>query len=121
MARVKRGFKARRRRKQIMKAARGFYGGRSRVFRIAIAAVHKSWSNMYRHRRERKRDFRALWIVRINAAARERGMSYSRFMGALKKANVGLDRKALAYLAFKEPKAFDAVAEIAKLHQPRQA
>lgn len=114
MARVKRGFVARRRRKAIMKAARGFYGGRSRIFRIAVQAVHKAWANQYRHRRQRKRDFRALWIVRINAAARLRGMSYSAFMGALKKADVELDRKALAYLAFKEPKAFDAVAEVAK-------
>lgn len=119
MARVKRGFKARRRRKQIMKAARGFYGGRSRVFRIAVEAVHKSWTLMYRHRRERKRDFRALWIVRINAAARERGLTYSKLMGALKKANVALDRKALAYLAYKEPKAFDAVVETAKRHVVR--
>jgi large subunit ribosomal protein L20 len=118
MARVKRGYKARRRRKAIMKAARGFYGGRSRIYRIAIQAVHRAWQNQYRHRRLRKRDFRALWIVRINAAARERGMSYSKFMGALKKANVTLDRKALAYLAFKEPAAFDAVAEVAKQHLP---
>jgi len=118
MARVKRGYKARQRRKTIMKSARGFFGGRSRVYRIAIQAVHRAWQNQYRHRRERKREFRALWIVRINAAARARGMSYSTFMGALKKANVGLDRKALAYLAYKEPKAFDAVAEVAKQHIP---
>lgn len=118
MARVKRGYKARRRRKAIMKAARGFYGGRSRIYRIAIQAVHKAWQNQYKHRRQRKRDFRSLWIIRINAAARERGMNYSRLMGALKKAQVELDRKALAYLAFKEPKAFDAVAEVAKQHLP---
>jgi len=118
MARVKRGFKARRRRKAVMKAARGYFGGRSRIYRIAIQAVHRAWQNQYRHRRLRKRDFRSLWIVRINAAARERGMSYSRFMGALKRADVEIDRKALAYLAYKEPKAFDAVAEIAKQHLP---
>lgn len=118
MARVKRGFKARRRRKAIMKAARGFYGGRSRIYRIAIQAVHKAWQNQYRHRRERKRDFRSLWIQRINAAARQRGMKYSTFMGALKRADVALDRKALAYLAYKEPKGFDAVAELAKQHLP---
>ena len=118
MARVKRGFKARRRRKAVMKAARGYYGGRSRIFRIAIQTVHRAWQNQYRHRRLRKRDFRALWIIRINAAARERGMSYSRFMGALKKADVAIDRKALAYLAYQEPKAFDAIAEVAKQHLP---
>ena len=114
MARVKRGFKARRRRKAIMKAARGYYGGRSRIYRIAIQAVHRAWQNQYKHRRTKKREFRALWIVRINAAARQRGMSYSKFMGALKKADVAIDRKALAYLAYKEPKAFDAIAEVAK-------
>ncbi len=117
MARVKRGFKARQRRKGIMKAARGFFGGRSRVYRIAIQAVHKAWQNQYKHRRTRKREFRALWIQRINAAARERGTTYSRLMGALRKANVDLDRKSLAYLAFKEPEAFDAVTELAKKHQ----
>jgi large subunit ribosomal protein L20 len=116
MARVKRGFKARRRRKAIMKAARGFYGGRSRIFRIAIEAVHKAWVNMYRDRRLRKRTFRALWIQRINAAARMRGLSYSRLIGGLKKASVSLDRKSLAYLAFKEPRAFDAVSDLAKQH-----
>jgi large subunit ribosomal protein L20 len=99
-----------------MKQARGFYGGRSRIYRIAIQAVHKAWANQYRDRRLRKRDFRALWIVRINAAARQRGLSYSRLMGALKKADVALDRKALAYLAFAEPQAFDAVAQVAKQH-----
>ena len=116
MARVKRGYKARRRRKAIMKAARGYYSARSRLYRTAIQAVHRAWQHQYTHRRTKKRDFRALWIVRINAAARERGLSYSRLMGALKKANVDLDRKALAYLAFKEPKAFDAVAQLAKQH-----
>lgn len=116
MARVKRGYTARRRRKAIMKQARGFFGGRSRVYRIAVQAVWRAWQNQYRHRRERKREFRALWIQRINAAARERGLSYSRLMGALKKANVELDRKALAYLAFKEPQAFDAVTDLAKEH-----
>ncbi len=101
-----------------MKAARGFYGGRSRIFRIAIQAVHKAWQNQYRDRRLRKRDFRGLWIQRINAAARLRGMSYSKFMGALKNADVTLDRKVLAYLAYKEPQAFDAIAEVAKQHLP---
>ena len=116
MARVKRGYKARRRRHGIMKAARGYYGGRSRVYRMAIEAVHHAWQNQYRHRRQKKRDFRALWIVRINAAARQRGTSYSKLMGALKRASVALDRKALAYLAFREPKAFDAVASLARQH-----
>lgn len=101
-----------------MKAARGFYGGRGRIYRMAIQAVHKAWTNQYRDRRDRKRQFRALWIQRINAAARLRGMSYSKFMGGLKKADVELDRKSLAYLAYQEPKAFDAVAEVAKQHLP---
>lgn len=114
MSRVKRGFVARRRRKGIMKAARGYFSGRSRIYRIAVQAVQHGWQHQYRHRRERKREFRALWITRINAAARERGLSYSRLMGGLKKAEVILDRKSLAYLAFKEPKAFDAVADLAK-------
>lgn len=117
MARVKRGFKARQRRKAIMKAAKGYFGGRSRVYRVAIHAVHKAWQHQYKHRRTRKREFRALWIQRVNAAARERGMSYSRFMGALKRANVELDRKSLAYLAFQEPTAFDAVTDVAKQNQ----
>ncbi len=116
MARVKRGFKARQRRKGIMKAARGFYSGRSRSYRIAIQAVHRAWQHQYTHRRLRKRDFRRLWITRINAASRINGMSYSKFMGALKRADVGLDRKALAYLAFKEPKGFAAVADVARKH-----
>lgn len=118
MARVKRGYKARRRRKAIMKAARGFYGGRSRIYRIAVQAVHRAWQNQYRDRRLRKRDFRALWIQRINAAARQHGMSYSKFMGALKKADVELDRKVLAFLAFKEPEAFAAVAKVARENLP---
>lgn len=116
MARVKRGYTARRRRKAIMKRAAGFYGGRSRVYRQAVQAVQKAWQNQYRHRRLKKRVFRALWIVRINAAARERGLSYSRLMGGLRKAHVTLDRKVLAYLAWKQPKAFDAVAQLARQH-----
>jgi large subunit ribosomal protein L20 len=117
MARVKRGYTARRRRKAIMKSARGYYGGRSRVYRIAVSAVQRGWQHMYRSRRVRKRQMRGLWIVRINAAARQCGLTYSRLIGGLKRADVALDRKALAYLAFKEPRAFDAVAKLAKQHQ----
>ena len=114
MPRVKRGFKARRRRKRILKHARGFRGGRSKLWRSAVEAVHRSWVYAYKHRRLRKRDFRRLWVVRINAAAREHGLSYSRFIGALTRENVGLDRKMLSELAIHEPRAFAHIAEIAK-------
>ncbi len=114
MARVKRGVIARRRHKKVLKQAKGYYGARSRVFRVAKQAVIKAGQYAYRDRRQRKRQFRALWIARINAAARINGMSYSRFIAGLKKANVEIDRKVLADLAVYEQAAFAAVVEKAK-------
>jgi len=114
MARVKRGVVARRRHKKILKQAKGYYGARSRVFRVAKQAVIKAGQYAYRDRRQRKRQFRALWIARINAAARINGLSYSRFINGLKKANVEIDRKVMADLAVFEKAAFAALAERAK-------
>ncbi len=113
MPRVTRGFKARRRRKKILKMARGYQGGRHRLYRTAVEAVDRALCYAYRDRRQRKRDFRKLWIVRIGAGARQHGLSYSKLMGALKKAGVELDRKVLANLAALDPKAFAAVVETA--------
>ncbi|GHC20613.1 50S ribosomal protein L20 [Kushneria pakistanensis] len=114
MARVKRGVVARRRHKKILKQAKGYYGARSRTFRVAKQAVIKAGQYAYRDRRQRKRQFRALWIARINAAARIHGMSYSRFINGLKKANIEIDRKILADLAVHEKQAFGAIVEQAK-------
>ncbi|MBK1874166.1 MULTISPECIES: 50S ribosomal protein L20 [Marinobacter] len=114
MARVKRGVVARRRHKKILKQAKGYYGARSRVFRVAKQAVIKAGQYAYRDRRNRKRAFRALWIARINAGARANGLSYSRLIAGLKKANVEIDRKVLADLAMNEQQAFAAVVETAK-------
>ncbi|WP_110647627.1 50S ribosomal protein L20 [Salinicola peritrichatus] len=114
MSRVKRGVVARRRHKKIMKQAKGYYGARSRVFRVAKQAVIKAGQYAYRDRRQRKRQFRALWITRINAAARNNGMSYSRFVAGLKKAGIEIDRKVLADLAVHEKAAFTALVEKAK-------
>lgn len=114
MARVKRGVVARRRHKKILKQAKGYYGARSRVFRIAKQAVIKAHQYAYRDRRNRKRAFRALWISRINAGARANGLSYSRLIAGLKKAEVEIDRKVLADLAMNEQQAFAAVVEKAK-------
>ncbi len=114
MARVKRGVQARRRHKKILKQAKGYYGARSRVFRVAKQAVIKAGQYAYRDRRTRKRQFRRLWIARINAAARINGLSYSRFMNGLKRAEIILDRKILADLAVREQAAFAAIAEKAK-------
>lgn len=114
MPRVKRGVVARRRHKKVLKLAKGYYGARSRVFRVAKQAVIKAGQYAYRDRRQRKRQFRALWIARINAAARINGISYSRFIAGLKKANIEIDRKVLADLAVHEQAAFAAVAEKAK-------
>jgi len=113
MTRVKRGNVARKRRKKILKLAKGFRGSHSRLFRIANQQVMKALRNAYRDRRKRKRDFRRLWITRINAAAHEHGMSYSRLMGNLKKANVELNRKSLAQLAVLDPDSFTKVIEVA--------
>jgi len=114
MPRVKRGVQARRRHKKILKQAKGYYGARSRVFRVAKQAVIKAGQYAYRDRRQRKRQFRALWIARINAAARLNGLSYSRFIAGLKKASVEIDRKVLADLAVYEKEVFAAIVEKAK-------
>ena len=114
MPRVKRGSKRRHRRKKILKLAKGFYIGKSKLYRAAKEAVEKSLGYSYRGRRGRKRDFRSLWILRINAAARQNNLSYSRLMAGLKKAGVALDRKILADLAVSDPAAFSAVAQTAR-------
>ncbi len=114
MARVKRGVIARRRHKKILKAAKGYYGARSRIYRVAKQAVIKAGQYAYRDRKQRKRQFRRLWIVRINAAARIHGMSYSRFMHGLKQANIDIDRKILAELAVFDKPAFAKLAEMAQ-------
>ena len=114
MARVKRGVIARASHKKILKLAKGYYGARSRVFRVAKQAVIKAGQYAYRDRRQRKRQFRALWIARINAGARQNGLSYSRLIAGLKKATVEIDRKVLADLAVNEKAAFAAIVEKAK-------
>ena len=114
MARVKRGVVARRRHKKILNQAKGYYGARSRVFRVAKQAVIKAGQYAYRDRRNRKRAFRALWIARINAGARANGLSYSRLIAGLKKASIEIDRKVLADLAVNEKAAFAAIVEKAK-------
>ena len=111
--RVKRGTKARHRRKKVLKLARGFRGGRSKLFRTAADAVDKALMYAYRDRRVRKRDFRRLWIARINAAARMNNTSYSRFMHGLKSAGIELDRKVLADLAVSDPDGFAQIAALA--------
>ncbi len=111
--RIKRGFKARRRRKKVLKLAKGFRGGRSKLFRTAADAVDKALQYAYRDRRQRKRDFRRLWIARINAAARLNNLSYSKFIHGLKLAKVDLDRKVLADLAIFDPAGFAKIAELA--------
>ncbi len=113
MPRVKRGVTARRRHKKILKQAKGYYGARSRVFRVAKQAVIKAGQYAYRDRKQRKRQFRSLWIARINAAARENGLSYSRFMAGLKKASIDIDRKVLADMAVHDKEAFAELARIA--------
>ena len=114
MARVKRGVTARARHKKILKRAKGYYGARSRIYRAAKQAVIKAGQYAYRDRRVKKREFRALWIQRINAAARTHGISYSRFINGLMKAGVTLDRKVLADLAIHDKAAFGALAAQAK-------
>ncbi|MBK2124388.1 50S ribosomal protein L20 [Fangia hongkongensis] len=114
MPRVKRGVQARRRHKKILKQARGYYGARSRVYRVAKQAVIKAGQYAYRDRKQRKRQFRSLWIVRINAAARQHDLSYSKFINGLKKAEIELDRKVLAELAVFNKDAFAQLVEKAK-------
>jgi large subunit ribosomal protein L20 len=115
MARVKRGVCAHRRHKKVLKAARGYYGARSRTYKVARQAVYRAGQYAYRDRKQKKRQFRALWILRINAAARELGLSYSRFIAGLKKASIEIDRKMLAELAVYDKKGFAVVLEKAKL------
>lgn len=114
MPRVKRGVVAHRRHKKIMKQAKGYYGARSRVFRVAKQAVTKAGQYAYRDRRQRKRQFRALWITRINAQSRANGLTYSKLINGLKKASIGLDRRVLADLAVHDKPAFSAIVEQAK-------
>jgi large subunit ribosomal protein L20 len=114
MSRVKRGVTARARHKKVLDKAKGYYGARHKVYRVAKQAVIKAGQYAYRDRRQRKRQFRALWIARINAAAREHGLSYSRMIDGLNKANVEIDRKVLAELAVFDPAGFGALAARAK-------
>lgn len=114
MPRVKRGTKARHRRKKVMKLAKGNVGGRRKLYRQARETVERGLTYAYRDRKVRKRDFRALWIVRINAAVRAAGLSYSRFIQGLKKAGIEMDRKVLAELAVSDAQAFGAIADKAK-------
>jgi len=114
MARVKRGNVLRKRHKKILKLAKSFKGARSRLFVVANQAVMKALKFQYRDRRNKKRSFRRLWITRINAAVRQHGLSYSRFINALLKANVTVNRKILADIAVKDPEAFKKVVDIAK-------
>jgi large subunit ribosomal protein L20 len=114
MPRVKRGTVARARRKKVLKAAKGYVGGRRRLFKTAKETLMRARNYAYRDRRVRKRQFRSLWIARINAAVRSHGMNYSTFINGLKQANIGLNRKVLAHLACEDPGAFAAVVEKVK-------
>ncbi len=114
MPRAKGGFKTRRRRKKVLKMAKGYYGARSRLYRVATEAVDKALLYAYRDRRVKKREFRSLWIARINAAVRAVGMTYSQFMDKLRKSNVQLNRKALADMAYHDPNSFNQLVEMLK-------
>ncbi len=114
MPRARGGFKTRRRRKKVLKRARGFYGARSKLYRVAAQAVDRSLLNAFRDRRLNKRNFRSLWIVRINAAVRALGMTYSQFMNRIKKLDIQLNRKALADIAYNDPQAFTNLVEMVK-------
>jgi large subunit ribosomal protein L20 len=114
MPRVKRGFKARHRRNKVLKLAKGYRGARSKLFRSATEAVDRALNYAFRDRRVKKRDFRSLWITRINAAARINGLSYSKLIHGLKLAMVEIDRKVMADLAVSDPKGFAAIAAVAK-------
>ncbi|HMY16586.1 MAG TPA: 50S ribosomal protein L20 [Polyangium sp.] len=113
MPRVKRGFKARRRRNRVLNQTEGFFLGRKNRFRQAVEVLRHAWEYGYISRRLKKRDFRKLWIARINAAARTNGTTYSRLINALKKANISLDRKILSDLAINDPNSFSAVVKLA--------
>ena len=114
MSRVKRGVRTRARHHKIIKQAKGYFGKKSKLFKVANQAVLKSGNYAYRDRRQKNMDFRKLWIARINAASRQNGLSYSKFMNGLKKAGVELDRKVLSEIAIADPKAFAALVEQAK-------
>lgn len=114
MPRVKRGVTARARHKKVMEQAKGYYGRRKNVYRVAVQAVTKAGQYAYRDRRQRKRQFRQLWIARINAASRQNGLSYSRFINGLKKASIEIDRKILADIAVFDKSAFAVLVEKAK-------
>jgi large subunit ribosomal protein L20 len=114
MARVKRGVTSHRRHKKVLRQAKGYYGNRSKIYRVANQAVMRSLQYAYAHRKLRKRDFRKLWIARINAACRMNNMSYSRFINGLNKAGVEINRIVLADLAITDPKAFSDLVEVAK-------
>ncbi len=114
MPRVKRGIKARRRHNRILKMAKGYRGSHSRLYRSAVEAVERGLCYAYRDRKARKRAFRRLWIVRINAATRQHGLAYSRFINGLKKAEIELDRRVLAELAIRDPEAFGDVVKAAR-------
>ena len=111
MPRAKGGFKTRRRRKKVLERAKGYYAAKSRLYRVATEAVDKALLYAYRDRRVKKREFRSLWIIRINAAARALGLTYSQFMSRLKQANIALNRKALADMAYNDPSAFSQLVE----------
>ena len=117
MARATNAVARHAKKKRYFRAARGYWGGRSKLWRIAKNAVERGWAYSYRDRKQKKREFRRLWIVRINAAARAHDMSYSRFMSGLKKAGVEINRKVLADLAVHDPAAFGELAEVAKKSQ----
>lgn len=118
MPRAKGGFKSRQRRKGVLEKAKGYIGGRGRLYKAARETVERALLFAYRDRKARKREFRSLWIVRINAAVRETGMTYSEFIAGLKKAGIGLDRKALADLAYNDPGAFGKIVEAVRKEVP---
>jgi large subunit ribosomal protein L20 len=119
MPRVKSSVASRKRRKKILKNAKGYWGGRGNLIRSATEAVHRAWAYSYRDRKTRKREFRKLWIARINAATRQEGLSYSRFINGLRKANVELDRKTLSEMAIWDKKAFSELVALAKQRSAR--
>src|SRR5215211_1618352 len=120
MARVKRGVTSHAKHKKVLKAARGFYGRRKNTIRAAKAAVDRSMQYAYRDRKNRKRTFRALWIQRLNAAVREHGLTYSRFIDGLGRAGIEVDRKVLSDIAIREPEAFAAIVEQARAALPQE-
>lgn len=114
MPRAKGGYKTRRRRKKVLERAKGFFGARSRLFTVATEAVDHALLHAYKDRKIKKRNFRALWIVRINAAARAAGLTYGQMINGMKKANIGLNRKSIADMAYNDPESFNALAEKVK-------